>query len=231
MARQKRCSYCYQRGHTRPTCPELKKHIADNPDGYYARVEQRKVERKARRGPSLRKCSYCKMPGHNKATCTELVHDRDRLTRENKKFAKAFVEGCKEFGLYPGALIELRKEEDLGANRTHLLSSLEWLRKQYGNLGMVTGFYEPNLNSHLSDQDRYIPSSKQNCIWVRFPNGRKSLVSLPREFRHLAHNSEECKEGYWQIACGVEAGKILNLFTEKWKSGKLSVDTQLGLDR
>ena len=55
------CRYCYESGHTKRACPQMKKdaangsiHAQDVIDGY---------ERKAK----SRKCSYCSEGGHNKA--------------------------------------------------------------------------------------------------------------------------------------------------------------------
>lgn len=226
----KRCSYCYQRGHTRPTCPEIKKEIHNNPNGYYARRARIKAERKKARGPSVRKCSYCKETGHNKKTCTTLKFDRVEMRVKNKKFAKAFVEGCKTFGLYPGALLELRSSEELkeqGVNN-YRISQLEREKKRVGSLAMVTGFSEYVLSHDLCDDNKYLRS--EACISVRFPSGRKSFLPLPHEFRHIAHNSEGCTHGFWKMGCPVDASKVLNFFSDEWKSGDRSVDRQLGLD-
>jgi len=226
----KRCSYCYQRGHTRPTCPEIKQHIADNPDGYYARKARLKAERKAARGPTVRKCSYCKETGHNKKTCTTLKFDRVEMRVKNKKFAKAFIEGCKSFGLYPGALLEMRPLEDLKAEgaRGYRLSQYDREKSQFGALAMVTGFSEHVLSHDLCNTDKYLRS--ESCVSVRFPNGRKSFIPLPYEFRHIAHNSEGCTKALWKMGSPVDASRVLNLFSEEWKSGTLAINRQLGLD-
>ena len=157
MAR-KHCSYCYGRGHTRPTCPDIRKEIRENPNGYQAQVAERKAKEKARRGPTVRRCSYCKETGHNKKTCTTLKFDRVEYRVKNKKFAKAFIEGCKEFGLYPGALLELILPDEIYGDRglEYRQSQLERQRSAFGNLAMVIGFAERNLNSNLANSDKYL---------------------------------------------------------------------------
>jgi len=236
MAR-KHCSYCYQLGHTRPTCPEIRKEIRANPNGYQAQTAERKAAQKAQRGPTIRRCSYCKESGHNKKTCTTLRFDRVEHRVKNKKFAKAFIEGCKQHGLYPGALLELQSTQTLTLEAeergktvsTYRIRQAERDRTMYGSLAMVMGFNEQAINSDLANSDKYLRF--ENCVIVRFPNGRKSVLALPREFRHIATNSEACSHGLWQMGCPVDASKILNLFSEAWKSGDLAVDRQLGLEK
>ena len=236
MARQKHCSYCYGRGHTRPTCPEIRQHIRENPDGVLAKRAERKARRKLERGPTIRKCSYCKESGHNKKTCTTLKFDRVEMRVKNKKFAKAFVEGCKQHGLYPGALLELQSPEALtleveGGGKTvstYRIRQAERDRKMYGSLAMVTGFNERAISSDLANEDKYLRF--ESCVTVRFPSGKKSVLPLPREFRNIATNSEECRHGLWGMGCPVDASKILNLFSEAWKSGDHAVERQLGLE-
>ena len=234
--RQKHCSYCYGRGHTRPTCPEIKKQIESDPNGYYARVEKAKEEHRANRPKVARRCSYCKETGHNKKTCNTLKIDRIEYRVKNKKFAKAFIAGCKDFGLYPGALLELVSSEEIKADSVTYYAveyrqrQLERDRQAYGNLAMVVGFTEWNINYDLSDENKKYLGGRTGCVKVRFPNGRKAILPLPREFRHIAHNSEECKNGFWKMGCSVNASKIEDCFSAEWKSGDLSVNRQLGLD-
>lgn len=59
-----RCSYCYNKGHNRRSCPELKKFIEENPDSWRA-VQARESKKRA----SKRKCSWCDNTGHNLRTC------------------------------------------------------------------------------------------------------------------------------------------------------------------
>ena len=67
-----RCSNCYDNGHNKTGCPELKKAWEENPDSFkgreWARIEARK------RAP--KKCSYCKETGHTRAGCDEIKQHR-----------------------------------------------------------------------------------------------------------------------------------------------------------
>ena len=67
------CTYCGRGGHNRRSCPALKKTIRDDPEGYYARVEDRK-----RRQESLANAHTVE----RKATPSVLV----KICREIAKF-------------------------------------------------------------------------------------------------------------------------------------------------
>ena len=64
-----RCSYCYELGHNRSTCPELKKYIdklrKENGDHTYSVADYDRMKKKR----SNRSCSYCKDKGHNTRSC------------------------------------------------------------------------------------------------------------------------------------------------------------------
>lgn len=105
---QVRCSYCYEYGHNRRTCPErlarLQKNLehekSDSSQGryteYYAHqiakmtgVNPETGEKRSRRNESWgRKCSYCGERGHNRRTCETLKSDLARyavMTRETRQ--------------------------------------------------------------------------------------------------------------------------------------------------
>jgi hypothetical protein len=185
---------------------------------------------KASRGPTVRRCSYCKEQGHNKKTCTALTFDRVEYRVKNRKFNNAFIEKCAEIGFGPGALLELALPTEFESASTYRQQTLERERQYYGSLGMIVGFWEKNLNSDLSNSDKYM-GNRQGVVRVSFPNGRTTILPLPREFEHVAHNSEECKNGYWKLGCPVKVDKkrLLRSFSAEWKDGIFSVDRQLGL--
>jgi hypothetical protein len=115
---QRRCSYCYQRGHNRRTCPSLKQYVADNPDSYTARTESR---RKA--SHSDRKCSYCNDTGHNRRTCPTLEKHKRSAVLRNREFRATLLESMREHGFGEGALIEVDGEIACG-----------WVRNDDGEL-------------------------------------------------------------------------------------------------
>lgn len=64
--RQVRCSYCWQSGHNRTSCPKVKAEAA-NGDSYAKRLVERS---------SVKQCSYCRGTDHNKAGCDKLFSDQ-----------------------------------------------------------------------------------------------------------------------------------------------------------
>jgi hypothetical protein len=243
MARQKRCSYCYQRGHTRPTCPELKKHIEENPDGYYARMEKRKAARKAARGATKRVCSYCKEPGHNKATCVQLKSDRAKQIATNKKFNRHFVDRCVELGFGPGALVELRDEHELREKQKWAVTrDIEYTKKNHGTMALVTGFHEEWVNACIWGDKGFakdeVANSQlcrgtQRCVKILYPNGKRGYAQLPVEFDYQNLNDyyNYGSSQMFKIACPVNMTKkdVESKFSQEWKQGRVSVDAMLGI--
>ena len=64
--RQARCSYCWQTGHNRTSCPKMKAEAA-NGDSYAKRLLE---------SSSVKQCSYCRGTDHNKAGCDKLFSDQ-----------------------------------------------------------------------------------------------------------------------------------------------------------
>ena len=224
-----RCGYCGTRGHNRQTCPELRKQIREDPSGYYARQEkQKKTRRKNNSRPRL--CSYCKKSGHNKKTCTELTHDRYQQAKKNKDFGKTFIQACKVYGFGPGALMELMKPEDFPPNQdNYKMDRLRQSWKKHGPLAMVIGFEEKYLNADLASDRGYL-GSREQVVKLRFPNGKTARCHLPIEFKDVATQSQGCCYGYWKIGCLVETGRLEKVFSSEWKTGKMGVEYQLGLE-
>lgn len=132
-----RCSYCYDRGHNKRTCPErlerLKRNFEheheksqssqDHYSGYYARqiakmtgVNPATGEKRVRRDESRgRTCTYCKDYGHNRRTCQTLKSDLARyavLTREARQQVRDWA---LQDGVGVGAMVKYKQygyEED-----------------------------------------------------------------------------------------------------------------------
>ena len=81
--RKRRCSYCYNTGHNRAGCEDLKKYIEQNPDSYTARQEA--LKKSKRRTPSERTCSFCFQPGHNRRKCMMVEWTRRKVTEAYRK--------------------------------------------------------------------------------------------------------------------------------------------------
>ena len=222
-----RCGYCHNRGHNKATCPKLKAYIERNPDCYTARMEKRKktykAERKAARGPSNRVCGYCKNSGHNKRTCPKIGSDRYDTKVNNKAFRMKFMALCKKVGLAPGALMELKVNENDGH---YLRQNLEHMIKRYGSLAMVVGFRSENINAHLGDPAQYLSTACEKVLKIRFPGGYTDFIKLPACFAKMA---AEHYNPNWHVGCAVDAEAIEKRFTYEWKAGREGVDQMLGL--
>ena len=106
-ARKIRCSHCYEKGHNRTTCPQLKKEAAADPNGYAAR----KLNRiKAKKQATVRRCSYCTLPGHTKRTCPQKPVDAEKLNQANRVWRSKLLESLQKAGLGQGALLQVTSE-------------------------------------------------------------------------------------------------------------------------
>ena len=78
-----RCSYCYQEGHNKRTCPQktayIKSHrdrevAAGETDSYWIREYNKRVAPKGKK-KSQQVCGYCQERGHTRRTCEVLQND------------------------------------------------------------------------------------------------------------------------------------------------------------
>lgn len=113
-----RCSYCGKKGHNRRSCPDLKKEIESNPDGYYARVQARKSP------PKVRRCTYCNLKGHNRRTCTELKKDKILWRANAQHWRKKWAIWMAEIGLAPGALVKV--QTGYAEHNVRLIKEVMW---------------------------------------------------------------------------------------------------------
>ncbi len=114
-----RCSWCGKQGHNRSGCPDRKLWIAENPDSYEARQQERRASR-----AKAKKCSYCKETGHNRRKCEVLANDRqilkEHLTKQRKKASDVLAAR----GLGVGAMVRIR-DYWLGQMEC-LVTRIEW---------------------------------------------------------------------------------------------------------
>ena len=224
----KRCGYCHRRGHNRATCERLKQDVRENPGSYtakrYRARQAAKEERAGSNGKATRKCSYCKNTGHNKKTCPKIAADRKNMASKNRAFRKDFIRRCKAVGFGPGTLVEFKIPQGASSwMRDRIADSID----RYGKLGMVTGFLTEYVTCDLADENKYM-GSMGNIVRVRFPNGKSRSVAMPGAFAAgLVVN--DCISDEMHIACEVNQKSLEKCFSADWKTGKTSVDRQLGL--
>ena len=128
MARTKgsitRCGHCYEDGHNRRTCPQLKEYIDNNPDSYSARVRKQKEEQRKSSG---RKCSYCTERGHNRATCNTFKNDTREYRQLNRKFQGKIETAMCELGFGVGSLVSTARASDPDSPRCYyLVKAINW---------------------------------------------------------------------------------------------------------
>lgn len=96
-----RCGHCYEKGHNKTGCPELKKKWEEDPNSYYGRqwaeIQARKNKPKT--------CSYCKTEGHTRAGCKSLKQHRVQFESDLTLWRKAVLKWAKDVGLGIGALV------------------------------------------------------------------------------------------------------------------------------
>ena len=121
------CSYCYEDGHTKRSCPHLREKaenwLANNPDAgeydkpYYVReVEGYKNIAKNR------KCSWCEQTGHTKRSCPKRKEAIAKNISKNKEWRAEVLEKLKKMGFGEGALIQDSRPNP----RTYMVEKMNW---------------------------------------------------------------------------------------------------------
>jgi len=151
-----RCGWCYESGHNKRSCPQLKEHVEQNPDSYYAKIETRK-----RANTKKRRCTYCNLTGHNRRTCERLANDQVAWIDKAKTWRLAWAEWMAEAGIGPGALVEVETG---------------WSSK---GIKLVKGFSWASLN-HEVQQTSYPHQSVRMSVITKLGQGSGWTVALPR---------------------------------------------------
>jgi len=104
-----RCSFCYERGHNKSSCPKYAAKIEDfrtkYGDDHYdvRRFDAKKARRHAK--TKDRKCSYCDGKGHNRATCPELLSHIRESQAKTASFRKSMLARMKALGIGVGTVL------------------------------------------------------------------------------------------------------------------------------
>ena len=122
-----RCSYCYQYGHNKRTCPKRKadlKAAADN-GNEWAKAE---LNKKAK----ARRCSFCGSLDHDRRKCPSLEKIHTVLAGALKKTREFVAEKCDEHGFGVGSLVTFDDHEYVEGQgyvpveRLSLVESISW---------------------------------------------------------------------------------------------------------
>ena len=165
-----RCSHCYDKGHNKRSCPELKE-----------RMEKRKAEAaesgesmdwttrryfEKKEGAKVRTCTFCKKKGHNRATCPPLAKAIKEYNKRNKKFRKLALKYMKKNGIGVGALVNV-------PDNTVYISGHGYVPEV---LGVVTGITWDSID--VSTADRRAPEALHVTTFGEYA-GTKLTLSIP----------------------------------------------------
>ena len=124
------CGHCYDKGHNKSSCKELRQTLRDRiaknkalleADNWSSDWEKnnaaRGLEHASRQLHKLegkgktRKCGYCSTEGHTRRTCTERKEHVQTHTENTLKFRRELCDRFISHGLGPGALVEVDTRE------------------------------------------------------------------------------------------------------------------------
>jgi len=100
-----RCGHCWEKGHNRRSCPDLRKvmlaRLEENPDDWYSKqyFEGNKKGKK-------KSCGYCSTSGHTRSTCIELKHARKVAVEACVEWRKRYIKVAKAQGVGIGTLVK-----------------------------------------------------------------------------------------------------------------------------
>ena len=168
-----RCTYCYQNGHSRRKCPEMKKRHDDwasateeerqNMSWRYSDAYREYKQHQEGLKESNKQCSYCYETGHRVLTCPHRLERVDQLRRINKVYKPLLRKVFQETGFGEGCLIQSREwvtvdNERQQRNVPYMVKSLSRGALDFCNLH--DGFGTLTATSMISFHDRefYLPT-------------------------------------------------------------------------
>jgi hypothetical protein len=114
--RQSLCRYCWERGHTKRTCPEVKKVVAENPGSHLA--------------DSLkRRCSHCGSEEHTLAKCAAAIEEHRQRKIEFLFQREQWCNAISERGVMPGTLIKTQfydKKDYTWKTNLGIVTEVQW---------------------------------------------------------------------------------------------------------
>lgn len=184
-----RCSYCYQTGHNKRSCPEIKQRAKDGNAWAQAHLERSKVKN--------RKCSYCHEPGHTKRTCVKRKNIRVKFVETTRKYRRLVEEVFKLRGVGKGALV--RRSDQYSSALvliTHVLFKYISPFDPHTSVIQAKSVRNSNHTSHVCLAE--ISGEHEKSGWRM----KSEVVSLGRDFDY--------PEGYY-----VNDDRVTELFKEK----------------
>tara|TARA_Y100000310_G_scaffold1098_1_gene1567 strand:- start:1150 stop:1866 length:717 start_codon:yes stop_codon:yes gene_type:complete len=197
------CGWCGGVNHNKRTCPDLKKYVAQNPDGWRAQEYNRKKVKAA----SNRKCSYCAQSGHNRKTCEAFKTDNDKYCGLNYYYQKKILKSMNDLGFGVGSLVKYERYS--GKVEIYLVTKINWDQVNIAN------WFRSSMGEMM---DKPIQCQRVDIggmdEWDRkhSVNKKYNLPEFVTEKAEIAKSNYA--EGRLQMLSGVEAGIPSLLDTE-----------------
>ena len=178
------CSYCFQKGHNKQTCPSLKadiENLRQNFGDQHPEVVEYDSNRKSvsasasRRAKMIRRCTYCGAEGHNTRTCSVLKEHIKDATEINKDYCSIVYDRMRECGIGVGAIIKMIRYQS-------------GYRKSTDELYMIVGIKWENIN--FLEPHRKVIAAK--CIKT------SDFVDLA-----IPYNCPDISVNSWEVASPV----------------------------
>ena len=130
-----RCGHCYEKGHNKSSCPQLRERLREAIANNKAAIEkgewdyawqERDAKNRLRRAAEQlhkleskgkgRKCGFCKESGHTRRTCQRRKDEVKHHTERTLKFRRELCDRFIANGLGPGALVAVDTREWTNTN-------------------------------------------------------------------------------------------------------------------
>ena len=154
-----RCRHCYEQGHNRAGCPDLKQRMQErleaNPNDWQATeyFEKKSCSRK-------RTCSYCSAQGHNRKTCPVLKDDKHFLVKKLKESRSQVLDVFEKEGFGVGSLVQLKEAYWADADwTTSIVTHIAWDK-------ITHEVVQAEHPVHIRIMGRDVTSNKQKSLGI-----------------------------------------------------------------
>ena len=175
------CSHCYQTGHNKRGCPQLKEEIERRraefgDDDWKVRSHDSHRRWTSRKGET-RRCTYCGEVGHNRRTCPTLGGHVEQMQKASVVFRRRFVDALQASGVGVGSLL-VYTDTWRDHKTRYLVAGIEWDRatafSRRGNLGIYKVRNLAQLTageSHCPAPEGFLPTMGSSNVSVLAPKG------------------------------------------------------------
>jgi len=193
-----RCSYCYEVGHNKGSCPKRKTDIQENIERYTKELAEtdhpadsyqvKNVERWLKHAKTeyarmtekgKRKCKYCGETGHNRRSCTVRKQDVEVLARKTQATRVALFERMKDAGLHVGALVNVRDR---------------WHTNQEPQLALVKKIHWNSITHRTRIAESNQDATQQVMTVELVANRKENWSPLPESILNIDDlNEDQCR--------------------------------------